>query len=142
MLFSRPRGIFVRLVTELYFTCVFAAIGPSFASDMPARPNSLPGCDSATYEQATATGHRVVAANPSTVFTDYAGDEAAKLLAVINAFPPATKYPAEHVLVIEMDAEDWPVMIGLVHDGCIIISIKARQDTWTKMRHGALGDAL
>lgn len=122
--------------------CVFM-IAPALA-DMPARPNSLPGCDSATYAQATATGHRVVAANPKTaVFTDYVGAEAAKLLAMVNAFPPASNYPTEHVLVIEMPVdEDTLVMIGLVHEGCVVLTAQARPEAWAQMRKNAIGDAL
>jgi hypothetical protein len=118
-------------------------VGVAHAAEMPARPNSLPGCESATYESALKTGQAIVASHPNAVFTDYSGDESDKLLAVVNAFPPVTKYLAEHVLVVETpDDDDSHVMIGLVHNGCVIVSAIAPQGHWSALRRGAIGDAL
>lgn len=118
----------------------------SFASTLfgyPAEPvaaHEPPPC-SLTYERTTAIGHAAHAADPSNVFTDYGGDQASKLLAAINAKPPATEYSAEHVVVIERP-DDGVVMIALVHDGCAAHRVQTTIEGWSELRRGAIGDAL
>ena len=111
--------------------CVFAASGPGRAAE----PCPL------SYERAVAIGHAAHAADPTNVFTDYDGSQAAKLLVAINAEPPETDYPAERILVIERPDDD-VVMIALVHEGCADKRLQTTPDEWIKMRRGAIGDAL
>jgi hypothetical protein len=117
------RGAFARLgfVATLGLACVLAAIGPSDAElgEAPATPSC-----SFSYEQASARGRAAVKADPTPVFTDYGGNEAARSLATINATPPATEYLAEHVLTLEMPDDD-PVVV-LVHDGCVAMATRGR----------------
>ena len=101
--------------------CVIAATAPALAAD----PCAL------TYERAAAIGRGAHAANPAIVFTDYDGDQAAKLLAAINAQPPVTDYPAERVLVIERP-DDGVVMVALVHDGCAGHRAQTTTSAWGK----------
>ena len=80
---------------------------------MHAKSKATPKC-ATTYEQATAKGRDLVAKNPAVEFDDYSGDDAAKLLAALNAQPPVTHLLAEHILVVEMATQDdedsrrWP----------------------------------
>ena len=110
--------------------CVYDSIGQSQASE--------PTC-SLTYERASATGRAAVVADPTAVFTDYSNDEAVKLLAAINALPPATEYLAEHVLVVETPDDD-SVMVALVHDDCVSQTFRTPHEDWEKLRRGAIGD--
>ena len=111
--------------------CILATIGQSHAAE----PCSL------TYDRATAIGHAATRADPTNIFTDYNGDQAAKLLAAINAQPPVTAFPAERVLVIERPDDDL-VMVALVHDGCAGERLSTTPEAWVALRRGAIGDAL
>lgn len=96
---------------------------------------------SLTYERAIAIGHAAARADPTNVFTDYGGDQAAKLLAAINAEPPVTAFPAERVLVIELPDDDL-VMVALMHDSCAEKRLSTTPDHWGELRRAAIGDAL
>jgi hypothetical protein len=141
MLFPRLRGAFARFgfLAEIGVACVFAAIGPSHAVDLHAKPKPAPKCDGATYEQAIKTGRTIVVSHPSAVFHDHNDDEAAKLIAAINAMPPATEYLAEHILNVETPDDD-PVRVALVHDGCMAQAFEAGHTAWSNLRRGAIGD--
>jgi hypothetical protein len=90
------------------------------------------------YEEAVGYGRRAVADDPSVVFTDYEGDEAAALLKGINAFPPVSDWPAEHLLVVERPED--PVIVGLVHVGCLARAFSVPHDDWANLRRTAIGD--
>jgi hypothetical protein len=146
MLFPRLGGAFARFgfLAEIGVACVFAAIGPSHAVDMHAKSKAAPKC-AATYEQATAKGRDLVAKNPAVEFDDYSGDDAAKLLAALNAQPPVTHLLADHILVVEMaaqDDEDSPTlaMVALVHGGCIANVLRPPHGEWVAFLAKTLGD--
>ena len=115
----------------LAVVCTLAMMAPSLADE----PCTL------SYARATAIGRAAHAADATNVFTDYNGDQAAKLLAAINADPPVTTYSAERILVIERPDDDL-VMVALVHDGCADKRIQTTPVKWGELRRGAIGDAL
>src|SRR5271163_3925405 len=61
------------------------------------------------YDEAVSYGRRGVAADNTAEFTDYSGEEAAKLLIGINAFPPVSDWAADHILVF--DSPDEPIVV-------------------------------
>jgi hypothetical protein len=147
MLFPRLRGAFARFgfLAEIGVACVLAAIGPSHAVDMHAKSKAAAPKCAATYEQAIAKGRDLVAKNPAVEFDDYSGDDAAKLLAALNAQPPLTHLLAEHILVVEMaaqDDEDSPTlaMVALVHGGCIANVLRPPHGEWVSFLARTLGD--
>ena len=120
-----------RLLLVVDAACILAWIEQSHAAEI---------C-SLTYQRAIAIGHAAARADPTNIFTDYDGDQAAKLLAAINAQPPVTAFPAERVLVIERPDDDL-VMVALVHDGCAGERLSTTPEAWVALRRGAIGDAL
>jgi hypothetical protein len=90
------------------------------------------------YDEAVSYGRRGVAADNAAIFTDYSGEEAAKLLVGINAFPPVSDWAADHILVF--DSPDEPIVVGLVEAGCVSKAFKVPRDDWAGVRRAALGD--
>lgn len=130
------RGAFARLG-------FLASLSIALASPMGIAPRSahaedaLPACEM-PYDEAVGYGRRAVADDPSAIFIDYAGEEAAALLKGINSFPPVSDWPAEHILVVERS--DDPVIVGLVHEGCLTRAFKVPHDDWANVRRAAIGD--
>lgn len=116
----------------------FVVAGPmAWGAVAPARAEAAaPACE-VTYEQAAKAGRAAAAADSASVFTDYDGEEAAKLVAAINAQPPVTAYPAEHILAVENPDE---AMIALIHNGCLTEAFMAPHGAWAALRHGAIGE--
>jgi hypothetical protein len=90
------------------------------------------------YDEAVSYGRRGVAADNAAEFSDYSGEEAAKLLIGINAFPPVSDWAADHILVF--DSPDGPIVVGLVEAGCVTKAFKVPRDDWAGVRRAALGD--
>jgi hypothetical protein len=127
-----PRGAFARfgfLAVVLAEIAAFATV--SRADPAPAK------CEMA-YDEAVSYGRRGVAADNAAVFTDYSGEEAAKLLIGINAFPPVSDWAADHILVF--DSPEEPVVVGLVEGACVTKAFKVPRDDWAGVRRAALGD--
>ena len=91
-----------------------------------------------SYDEAVSYGRRGVAADNAAEFTDYSGEEAAKLLIGINAFPPVSDWAADRILVF--DSPDEPIVVGLVEAGCVTKAFKVPRDDWAGVRRAALGD--
>jgi hypothetical protein len=72
--------------------------------------------------------------NPQAVFTDYSGEQAAKLMAGLNAMPPVSEWTAEHILVF--DFPDAPIMVGLVERGCVTRAFKIPREDWGRRSPG------
>jgi hypothetical protein len=129
-----PRGAFARLG----FLAVALAEMAAVSRADPAPPRAPAAKCEMAYEEAVSYGRRGVAADNAAVFTDYSGEEAAKLLIGINAFPPVSDWPAEHILVF--DTPDEPIVVGLVEAGCVSKAFKVPRDDWAGVRRAALGD--
>jgi hypothetical protein len=132
-----PRGVFARLG---FLAVVLAGIGSypavSLADTTITRP--APAKCEMPYDKAVSYGRRGVAADNAAVFTDYSGEEAAKLLIGINTFPPVSDWAADHILVF--DSPDEPIVVGLVEAGCVTRAFKVPRDDWAGVRRAALGD--
>ncbi len=101
------------------------------------RSDAVGACE-VSYAHAREIGRQVVEADPSTVFIDYGEDDATKLLIAINASPPPPDWTAEHILTV--DIPDEPIIVALIHDGCITQSFREDRDEWAKIRRAAIGD--
>jgi hypothetical protein len=128
-----PRGAFARL---RFLAIVIAGMGIC-ATASRADPAAAPKCEM-PYDEAISYGRRGVAADNAAIFTDYSGEEAAKLLTGINAFPPVSDWAADHILVF--DSPDQPIVVGLVEAGCVTKAFKVPRDDWAGVRRAALGD--
>jgi hypothetical protein len=132
-----PRGAFARL--GFLAAISFAHIGLATLSPRAAHAeDAKPACEM-PYDEAVGYGRRAVAEDPSAVFIDYGGEEAAALLKGINAFPPASEWAAEHILVLERPEDS--VIVGLVHEDCLTRAFKIPHDDWATVRRSAIGDA-
>jgi hypothetical protein len=128
------RGAFARL-GFLAFVLAGIAIYPAVAR---ADPAPAPAKCEMTYEEAVSYGNRGVAADSTAAFSDYSGEEAVKLLAGINSFPPVSDWTADHILVF--DAPDEAIVVGLVDKGCVTKAFKVPRDDWATLRSEAIGD--
>ena len=128
-----PRGALVRLG----FIAVVIVGMASCAAVSRADPAPTPKCEM-PYDEAVSYGRRGVAADNAAEFTDYSGEDAAKLLIGINAFPPVSDWAADHILVF--DSPDEPIVVGLVETGCVTKAFKVPRDDWAGVRRAALGD--
>jgi hypothetical protein len=131
-----PRGAFARLG----FLAVILAGIPACAPIARADPAPAPADTKCaiSYREAVDAGRSGVAADSAGIFIDYSGDEAAKLLIGINAFPPVSDWAADHILVF--DSPDEPIVVGQVDKGCVTKAFKVPRDDWGDVRRAALGD--
>ena len=127
-----PRGAFARLGFLAVLLAGIASGPAASRAEPPAAKCEMP------YDEAVSYGRRGVAADNASVFTDYSGEEAAKMLDGINSFPPVSAWVADHVLVF--DAPDEPIVVGLVEAGCVTKAFKVPRDDWAGVRRAALGD--
>jgi hypothetical protein len=130
-----------RAVARLGFLA-FALVGmgsyPAVSrADTTIKRPALAKCEM-PYDEAVSYGRRGVVADNAAEFTDYSGEEAAKLLIGINAFPPVSDWAADHILVF--DSPDEPIVVGLVEAGCVTKAFKVPRDDWAGVRRAALGD--
>ena len=144
-----PRGAFTRALLRAprlgFLVVVFAGMGsyPAVSGadttiTRPAPPRATAAKCEMPYDEAVSYGRRGVAADNAAVFTDYSGEEAARLLVGINAFPPVSDWAADHILVF--DSPDEPIVVGLVEAGCVTKAFKVPRDDWAGVRRAALGD--
>jgi hypothetical protein len=129
-----PRGAFARL-GFLAFVLAGIAIYPAVAR---ADPAPAPAKCERPYDEAVSYGRRGVAADNAAEFTDYSGENAAKLLIGINAFPPVSDWTADHILVF--DSPDGAIVVGLVEKGCLTKALEVPREDWAGVRRAALGD--
>lgn len=119
-------------LAAIFVAASLAPIGPTYADEAPA-----PKCEM-SYDEAVGYGRCGVAEDDAAIFTDYSGDEAAKLIAGINAFPPVSDWTADHILVFDAPGE--PVVVGLVNGGCVDKAFKVPRGDWAGVLRAALGD--
>jgi hypothetical protein len=134
-----PRGAFARLGFLAVMLTGIGSYPEVVRADPAAAPPRAPAakCEM-PYDEAVSYGRRGVAADNAAVFTDYSGEEAARLLIGINAFPPVSDWAADHILAF--DSPDQPIVIGLVEAGCVTKAFKVPRDDWAGVRRAALGD--
>ena len=132
-----PRGAFARFGFLAVVLAEMAAFTTTSRAD-PAPPRAPAAKCEMAYDEAVSYGRRRVAADNAAEFTDYSGEEAAKLLIGINAFPPVSDWAADHILVF--DSPEEPIVVGLVEAGCVTKAFKVPRDDWAGVRRAALGD--
>ncbi len=69
---------------------------------------------------------------------EYRGEQAASLLASVNAVPPATNYHADLILVI---SEPGQIRVAFVVGDCVEDALTPPPSVWNALVRSALGDA-
>ena len=127
------RGAFARLgFAAAIALSLFIAAGLAHAENAPA-------CEMTTAD-AAALGRRAAAETEGGVFRDYSDAEAARLLAIINAQPPATRWRADRILTLELPGAR--VVLALALGDCEFVSFTAAPAAWDALRDHALGQPL
>ena len=113
------------------------AFAPAGAHDLhvaaPAKPAS-----ELTYARAAEIGHAIVTAEAQATYTEYTGDEARKLIGVMNAVEPVSHWTADRIVVIDPDGEQ-PFRVGVVEADCVTHAFPVPRAVWSEIVPTALG---
>lgn len=92
------------------------------------------------YDVAVKRAREAVARDGAGSVDEYAGVDAAAIVAEINAAPPQTDWRADHIVALDLGAPY--LVVGLSENGCITHVSRAYRTAWRAALKRALGDAL